>query len=311
MQAHDICVTIPSHVGSTARPGAGGRGDFFVSGSTGGAFPTVAAPGTAPTIQSVEGATGIVGQAAPVLQISYTDPECDVTGGTWDGATGSGLTQDFTVTGGCTGGNGVATFTRGCAWFGRWTEYITLVDATGQKSERFPFTYRCVAATSTAPNIRSVGGASGIVGGAPVPLSITYNDRECDVITGTWEGPFDSGLSQDFYTPQPTSCSDGIGTAPYVRAACQTAGESTEFITIVDSLDNRSQRFTYTLTCSSADPPQAGPTYTVNTADDHNDTACTLADCSLREALNAANNPEVAATIQFAILSEGMATISL
>ncbi len=60
-----------------------------------------------------------------------------------------------------------------------------------------------------------------------------------------------------------------------------------------------------------SNPPQTGPTYTVNTADDHFDaTGCTQADCSLREALNAANGTEAPATINFAILT-GPRTISL
>jgi CSLREA domain-containing protein len=37
------------------------------------------------------------------------------------------------------------------------------------------------------------------------------------------------------------------------------------------------------------DPPQAGPTFTVNKADDHDDSVCSVADCTLREAIVAAN----------------------
>jgi CSLREA domain-containing protein len=54
---------------------------------------------------------------------------------------------------------------------------------------------------------------------------------------------------------------------------------------------------------------QSGPTYTVNTASDDSN-GCTIDECSLRQALLAANAAGVAATINFAILS-GTQTISL
>jgi CSLREA domain-containing protein len=57
--------------------------------------------------------------------------------------------------------------------------------------------------------------------------------------------------------------------------------------------------------CFDAELQQTGPTYTVNTADDHaNDaTGCTVLDCSLHEAIQAANAAGVPAVIHFAILS--------
>jgi CSLREA domain-containing protein/uncharacterized repeat protein (TIGR01451 family) len=51
-------------------------------------------------------------------------------------------------------------------------------------------------------------------------------------------------------------------------------------------------------------------TFTVNSADDHDDAACTAGDCTLREAINAANSNGVADTITFAIGS-GTKTINL
>ena len=58
-------------------------------------------------------------------------------------------------------------------------------------------------------------------------------------------------------------------------------------------------------------PEQTGPTYTVNTAQDITDaTGCTIADCSLHEAITAANAGGVPATIDFAILS-GSQTIDM
>jgi CSLREA domain-containing protein len=60
-----------------------------------------------------------------------------------------------------------------------------------------------------------------------------------------------------------------------------------------------------------ADPPQSGPTYTVNTSDDPGDGTCTQNNCTLREALNAANADDVASTIKFAIDGTGTHTITL
>src|SRR6266567_8631937 len=48
-------------------------------------------------------------------------------------------------------------------------------------------------------------------------------------------------------------------------------------------------------------------TFTVNTADDHNDGVCNAADCSLREAISAANTGD---TISFNIPGSGVRTIN-
>src|SRR6185436_5388079 len=62
------------------------------------------------------------------------------------------------------------------------------------------------------------------------------------------------------------------------------------------------------IAASAASPLMA--TFTVNTADDHDDTTCTAGDCSLREAINAANASAGADTIAFSIGS-GAKTINL
>ena len=47
------------------------------------------------------------------------------------------------------------------------------------------------------------------------------------------------------------------------------------------------------------DTPQSGASYVVNTTEDHDDGACTVYDCTLREAINAANSDGVESTITF------------
>jgi len=58
---------------------------------------------------------------------------------------------------------------------------------------------------------------------------------------------------------------------------------------------------------------QTGPTLTVTTTDDHDDGACTTDDCSLREAINAANTLAGTETITFdpSLKSGGAAVINL
>src|SRR5207237_955472 len=55
------------------------------------------------------------------------------------------------------------------------------------------------------------------------------------------------------------------------------------------------------------EPVAFAATFTVNTADDHNDGICTAADCTLREAINAANAGD---TISFNIPGAGVHTIN-
>ena len=64
--------------------------------------------------------------------------------------------------------------------------------------------------------------------------------------------------------------------------------------------------------CFQVSAQQSGPTYTVNTTADHADASgCTDVDCSLREAINAANAHDGPATIDFSILPVGPQTIAL
>src|SRR5262245_4526716 len=58
-------------------------------------------------------------------------------------------------------------------------------------------------------------------------------------------------------------------------------------------------------------PTAQAATFTVNTADDHNDGACDGADCTLREAINAANGGSGGDTISFNISGGGLKTINL
>src|SRR5437660_1772490 len=55
------------------------------------------------------------------------------------------------------------------------------------------------------------------------------------------------------------------------------------------------------------EPTALAATFTVNTADDHNDGVCNAADCTLREAINAANAGD---TISFNIPGSGVHTIN-
>src|SRR5438046_5043110 len=55
------------------------------------------------------------------------------------------------------------------------------------------------------------------------------------------------------------------------------------------------------------EPTALAATFTVNTADDHDDGVCNAADCTLREAINAANTGD---TISFNIPGSGIHTIN-
>src|SRR5437867_4671425 len=57
----------------------------------------------------------------------------------------------------------------------------------------------------------------------------------------------------------------------------------------------------------AVEPVALAATFTVNTADDHNDGVCNAADCTLREAINAANAGD---TISFNIPGAGVHTIN-
>src|SRR5438445_7859958 len=57
-------------------------------------------------------------------------------------------------------------------------------------------------------------------------------------------------------------------------------------------------------------PSAHAATFTVNTADDHDDGVCNAADCTLREAINAVNAGSGGDTISFNIAGSGVRTIN-
>src|SRR5947209_9319390 len=58
-------------------------------------------------------------------------------------------------------------------------------------------------------------------------------------------------------------------------------------------------------------PTAHAATFTVNTADDHNDGTCNVADCTLREAINSVNVGSGGDTISFNVPGAGVHTINL
>src|SRR5216117_3078706 len=58
------------------------------------------------------------------------------------------------------------------------------------------------------------------------------------------------------------------------------------------------------------EPTAHAATFTVNTADDHNDGVCNAADCTLHEAINAVNAGSGGDTISFNIAGSGVRTIN-
>jgi hypothetical protein len=106
-----------------------------------------------PVIVGVAGASGTVPTPTLWITVVFRDEDCDVTGGVWEGAAGSGLREEFGIGTArpdlmrglvCNlGGIGSLQFARSCLWSGTWTEYMTLTDARGNRSTRFAFTFTC------------------------------------------------------------------------------------------------------------------------------------------------------------------------
>ena len=81
--------------------------------------------------------------------VTFTDPECDVVGGTWIGS-GEAI-GDFGKWGrpdlmrnlSCAGGAGSLEFARTCTGAAQSRERVILVDATGRRSTAVAYTLRC------------------------------------------------------------------------------------------------------------------------------------------------------------------------
>jgi hypothetical protein len=112
--------------------------------------PPVPAPtGTPPTVTSVTGAAGHVGSLYVWITVTYTDPECDVVGGTWlnqgEGVFDFGAwgRADLMRNNTCADGVGSLEFARSCVATLRSSERVMLIDANRNRSAYFGFTFSC------------------------------------------------------------------------------------------------------------------------------------------------------------------------
>lgn len=94
-----------------------------------------------PTITGLDGLRAVAG-SGDVILIHFTDRECDVTGGKWQGTEPPG-TMDIGASTDCTSGVGTITFARNCQIPGNYQETIVLTDAQGNTSPGFSFNYIC------------------------------------------------------------------------------------------------------------------------------------------------------------------------
>ncbi len=112
--------------------------------------PPSQATGTPPTITSITGTTGSVGNYFVWITVGYIDPECDVIGGTWSAQGGEG-TFDFGAWGradlmrnaSCSGGVGSLEFARSCIAVSRTLDRVQLVDARGNRGAGVGFAFSC------------------------------------------------------------------------------------------------------------------------------------------------------------------------
>lgn len=122
---------------------------IIVTTACGSAAATATYAGTAPTILSAAGA-GVVGAPLVSLAISYSDPDCDVVSGLWEGSAGSGQSATLSLGQPTACGNSItnagASLAQPCQAAGQSTDYVTLTDSQGNKSQRFAYTFTCYPA---------------------------------------------------------------------------------------------------------------------------------------------------------------------
>ncbi|MBL8165596.1 MAG: CSLREA domain-containing protein [Anaerolineae bacterium] len=96
------------------------------------------------------------------------------------------------------------------------------------------------------------------------------------------------------------------GDATFNVLLSTTIGDDYLSATATDPANNTSE---FSPCLYGSNPPQSGPTFTVNTTADADDELCTSLHCTLREAINAANAAAGANTIAFGISGAGVKTI--
>ena len=186
-----------------------------------------------------------------------------------------------------------------------------LSDASGSNGH-LANTIAAANAGNTAPDAEGTFASSGynLIGIGDQSSGFTTTGDQ----TGTTAAPINPQLSPLQNNGGPTDTMTPVGFSPAIDQ-----GKSFGF-----TIDQRSQSRPYDEpsipSATGGDgsdigavetQAQLGPTFLVTTAADHDDGACTPADCTLREAINAANETTGANTITFAANVTGSITLSL
>jgi CSLREA domain-containing protein len=146
-------------------------------------------------------------------------------------------------------------------------------------------------------------------------LSAASLSRAHTTFFGTLNSVPNASFTLDFYrSPTPGNASgygdarvylgavgittDGSGNANFA-AELPVVGSIGSYITAT-ATDAQGSTSELSKSVIVSDPPQAGANLVINSTDDHDDGACTSADCTLREAINAANADANPSSITFA-----------
>ena len=156
------------------------------------------------------------------------------------------------------------------------------------------------SATANGPNTEVVGSLSGATPGTQYQIQL-FRSPTC----GSGSNPQGADFISNF-----DQTTDGNGHFDF-DASNNVAGTGNVITATAIAPDGSTSVFSACVTASGGGGnAQPGPTFTVNSEDNHDDSVCSDTDCTLSEAINAANTQAGLNTIHFDVPNSGQLTIA-
>jgi CSLREA domain-containing protein len=247
------------------------------------------------------------GSVLTVTGSTFNGNSSTINSGAIIGAGGSKVTiTNTTFTGNTTGGDGGAIFDTGTITLTN----STLTGNTGKTGGGLDSSGATLRNTIIAGNTATAGSASGpdvrfavtSLGHNLIGVTDGSSGWVASDLTGTSGSPLNAQLGSLQNNGGPTQTIAPASSSPAVNAGDDAVLSSPYSLTT----DQRGPGFPrkvgthVDIGAYELDAAQAGPTFTVTTLEDHDDNVCGTVDCTLREALGAANAAAGANTVKFA-----------